>query len=68
MVVWRYDDAGGQLARGVSWAVGAQNVEALRILLGATYWSAGGIVALGALGRWLAKRIILGAVGLGGAA
>jgi Arv1-like family len=68
MVVWRYDDAGGQLARGVSWAVGAQNVEALRILLGATYWSAGGIVAAGAVARWLAKRIILGAMGLGSAA
>ena len=66
MVVWRYDDAGGQLVRAVSWAVGAQNVEALRILLGASYWVAGGIVAAGAVARWAAKRAVLSVVGLGG--
>lgn len=50
--------------RGVSWAVAVQNLEALRILLGCGYWSAGGLVAAGGAVRWVVKSAILGTVGL----
>ena len=33
MVVWRYDDVTGLVGRGVSYAVGVQNVEALIVLV-----------------------------------
>ena len=66
MVVWKYEDATGQLATGVSWAVAIQNVESLRILLGSGYVSAAILVALGWLASWVVSRAILIAVGLGG--
>lgn len=66
MLVWRYEDAGGQVARGVSWAVAAQNVEALRILLGTTYAKSTVLVLIGKMASWVVERGILGAFGLGG--
>ena len=50
--------------RGVSWAVAVQNLEALRILLGCGYLSAGALVAAGGAVRWVVSITILGAVGL----
>lgn len=66
MVVWRYDDVGGQVGTGVEWAVALQNLEALRILLGCSYLVAGTLVGAGAMSRILVSRVVLGAVGLGG--
>ena len=65
MVVWRYDDAGGQVAKGVSWAVALQNLEALRILLGCSYLAAGVLVAAGSLAQIAVERFVLNLVGLG---
>ncbi len=65
MVVWKYDDAGGNVGRGVEWAVAVQNLEALRILLGCGYMGAAGLVAVGWVGRWVVARVVLGIVGLG---
>jgi len=65
MVVWKYDDVGGQVGTGVQWAVALQNLEALRILLGCSYVRAGALVAGGAMARWIVQRVVLGAFGLG---
>ena len=65
MVVWKYDDAGGNVGRGVEWAVAVQNLEALRILLGCGYMGPAGLVAVGWVGRWVVARVVLGIVGLG---
>ena len=65
MVVWRYDDVGGQVGRGVQWAVALQNLEALRILLGCSYIRAGALVGAGASARWFVQKLMLGAFGLG---
>lgn len=65
MVVWKYDDVGGQVGRGVQWAVALQNLEALRILLGCSYLAAGSLVGVGTVARWLVGRVVLGAFGLG---
>ncbi|MCJ1478557.1 sterol homeostasis protein [Lambiella insularis] len=65
MVVWKYDDVGGQVGLGVQWAVALQNLEALRILLGCSYLAAGSLVGAGAVGRCLVGRLVLGAFGLG---
>lgn len=65
MVVWKYDDAGGQLGHGVEWAIAAQNLEALRILLGCSYFGAGSLIAGGAAAKWTVGRVMLGLVGLG---
>ena len=51
--------------RGVSWAVAVQNLEALRILLGCGYLSAGGLVVGGSVIRWVVRSSILAAVGMG---
>ena len=64
MVVWRYEDAGGQVAKGVRWAVAIQNLEALRILLGVAYWKAGVLVLAGKLAEELAASAVLGLGGL----
>lgn len=66
MIIWRYNDSGGSLARGVEWAVAAQNLEALRILLGCGYLAAAGLVAAGWLVSAGLRGVVLGAVGLGG--
>lgn len=65
MVVWKYDDAGGSVGRGVEWAVAVQNLEALRILLECGYVGAAGLVGVGWMARWGVARLILGSVGLG---
>ncbi|MCJ1370680.1 sterol homeostasis protein [Loxospora ochrophaea] len=65
MVVWKYDDVGGQVGKGVEWAVALQNLEALRILLGCSYFGAGALVAAGSIVRWVVGRLVLGMVGLG---
>ncbi|KAL8855953.1 MAG: hypothetical protein Q9178_007403 [Gyalolechia marmorata] len=65
MVVWRYDDVGGSVGRGVEWAVGVQNVEALRILLECGYLGAASVVGAGWMARWAVGRLTLGFVGLG---
>ncbi|MCJ1436691.1 sterol homeostasis protein [Xylographa pallens] len=65
MVVWKYDDVGGQVGYGVQWAVALQNLEALRILLGCSYWGAGMLVGTGAVARWAVGRVVLGLFGLG---
>ncbi|KAL9019701.1 MAG: hypothetical protein Q9185_003039 [Variospora sp. 1 TL-2023] len=66
MVVWKYDDAGGSVGRGVDWAVAVQNLEALRILLECGYLGAAGLVGAGWMARWAVARLTLGSVGLGG--
>ncbi|KAL9607591.1 MAG: hypothetical protein Q9167_007507 [Letrouitia subvulpina] len=63
MVVWKYDDAGGSVLRGVEWAVAVQNLEALRILLDCGYVAAGGLVGAGWIMRRIVGRSVLGAVG-----
>lgn len=65
MVVWKYDDAGGSVGRGVEWVVAVQNLEALRILLECGYVGAAGLVSAGWMARWAVARLILGFVGLG---
>jgi len=49
----------------VGWAVAMQNLEALRILLGCGYLSAGVLVVTGGVVRWVVWRAILGSAGLG---
>ena len=63
MVVWKYDDADGNVGRGVEWAVAVQNLEALRILLGCGYMGAAGLVAAGWVVTWVVTRVMLGVVG-----
>ncbi|KAL8803703.1 MAG: hypothetical protein Q9182_003035 [Xanthomendoza sp. 2 TL-2023] len=65
MVVWRYNDVGGSVGRGVEWAVAVQNLEALRILLECGYLGAAALVGAGWLVRWAIARVIMGFVGLG---
>ncbi|KAI4176728.1 MAG: hypothetical protein LQ343_000821 [Gyalolechia ehrenbergii] len=65
MVVWKYDDAGGSVGRGVEGAVAVQNLEALRILLECGYAGAAGLVGAGWMVRWAVARLILGFIGLG---
>ncbi|KAL8769735.1 MAG: hypothetical protein Q9209_004351 [Squamulea sp. 1 TL-2023] len=65
MVVWKYNDVGGSVGRGVEWAVAVQNLEALRILLECGYVGAASLVGAGWLARWAVGRLILGFVGLG---
>jgi len=56
-----------RLRRGVwGWAVVANNVEALKILLDCGYMPAALLVSVGALSRWIVGRGILWAVGLEG--
>ncbi|KAL8646528.1 MAG: hypothetical protein Q9226_006816 [Calogaya cf. arnoldii] len=64
MVVWSYNDVGGSVGRGVEWAVGMQNLEALRILLECGYLGAASLVGAGWMARWAVGRLILGFVGL----
>lgn len=65
MVVWRYNDVGGSVGRGVEWAVAVQNLEALRILLECGYLGAASLVGAGWVARWAIGRLTLGFVGLG---
>ncbi|KAI0908443.1 carbohydrate-binding module family 50 protein [Ustulina deusta] len=62
MVIWDYDVPAA--ARSLGWAVVANNVEALEILLDCGYGVAVVLAAAGAVARWLVGRAILWCVGL----
>lgn len=62
MVIWDYDVPAA--ARSLGWAVVANNVEALAILLDCGYGVAVVLAAAGAVARWLVGRAILWCVGL----
>ncbi|KAI5868606.1 Arv1-like protein [Durotheca rogersii] len=64
MVVWDYDVPAA--ARSLGWAVVANNVEALAILLDCGYPAALLLAAAGATARWLVARAVLAVVGLDG--
>lgn len=63
MVIWKYDIPA--TARPLGWAVVANNIEALRILLDCKYYTACILALAGATSRWAAGRFILIAAGLG---
>lgn len=63
MVIWEYDVPAA--ARSLGWAVVANNVEALRILLDCKYYKACLLAVLGAAARWAVGRVILTMAGLG---
>ncbi|KAI2635200.1 carbohydrate-binding module family 50 protein [Xylaria nigripes] len=62
LVVWDYDVPAA--ARSLGWAVVANNIEALEILLDCGYGVALILTAAGAIARWLVGRAILWCVGL----
>ncbi|TDZ74999.1 Protein arv1 [Colletotrichum sidae] len=64
MVIWQYDVPAA--ARSLGWAVVANNVEALRILLDCGYGVATLLATTGALSRWAVGRGILWIAGLDG--
>lgn len=64
MVIWEYDVPAA--ARSLGWAVVANNVEALKILLDCGYGVAAFLATAGALSRWLVGRGVLWAAGLDG--
>ncbi|KAM7204475.1 Arv1-like family domain containing protein [Naviculisporaceae sp. PSN 640] len=64
MVIWEYDVPAA--ARSLGWAVVANNVEALKILLDCGYGVAAVLATAGALSRWAMGRVVLWAAGLEG--
>jgi hypothetical protein len=64
MVIWDYDVPAA--ARSLGWAVVANNVEALKILLDCGYGVAMLLTTTGALSRWAVGRAVLWAAGLEG--
>ncbi|CRK33429.1 hypothetical protein BN1708_001107 [Verticillium longisporum] len=64
MVIWRYDVPAA--ARSLGWAVVANNIEALRILLDCGYIVAAVLAAVGAVARWAVGRAVLWIGGLRG--
>lgn len=64
MVIWEYDIPAA--ARSLGWAVVANNVEALKILLDCGYGTAALLATVGAVCRWMVGRGILWIVGLNG--
>ncbi|KAI5466556.1 Arv1-like family-domain-containing protein [Mariannaea sp. PMI_226] len=62
MVVWEYDVPAA--ARSLGWAVVANNVEALRILLDCRYYTACLLAVAGAASRWVVGRAVMGFAGL----
>jgi len=62
MVIWEYDVPAA--ARSLGWAVVANNVEALKILLDCGYGVAALLAMAGALSRWTVGRGVLWAAGL----
>ncbi|ROT39429.1 Arv1-like protein [Sodiomyces alkalinus F11] len=62
MVIWQYDVPAA--ARSLGWAVVANNVEALRILLDCGYGVAALLTTTGAVSRWVVGRSVLWLVGL----
>lgn len=63
MVIWEYDVPAA--AKSLGWAVVANNVEALRILLGCKYYTACILAIAGASSRWAVGRLVLAFAGLG---
>ncbi|KAI1324987.1 carbohydrate-binding module family 50 protein [Xylariaceae sp. FL0255] len=64
MVIWDYDVPAA--ARSLGWAVVANNVEALEILLDCGYGVAVLLTGVGAVARWFVGRGVLWCVGLAG--
>ncbi|TVY29500.1 Protein arv1 [Lachnellula hyalina] len=64
MVIWEYDVPAA--ARSLGWAVVANNVEALKILLDCGYGTAAILATVGAISRWMVGRGILWVAGLDG--
>lgn len=64
MVIWEYDVPAA--ARSLGWAVVANNVEALKILLDCGYGVAAVLATAGALSRWAMGRVVLWVAGLEG--
>jgi lipid intermediate transporter len=64
MVIWAYDVPAA--ARSLGWAVVANNVEALKILLDCGYGTAAILATVGAISRWMVGRGVLWVVGLHG--
>jgi hypothetical protein len=64
MVIWEYDVPAA--ARSLGWAVVANNIEALKILLDCGYFPAAVLAFVGAVSRWIVGKAILWAVGLEG--
>ncbi|EGX94669.1 6-phosphogluconate dehydrogenase 2 [Cordyceps militaris CM01] len=64
LVIWDYDVPAA--ATSLGWAVVANNVEALRILLDCRYYVACLLALIGAATRWSVARLVLVAVGLNG--
>ncbi|KAH6631799.1 Arv1-like family-domain-containing protein [Chaetomium tenue] len=64
MVIWEYDVPAA--ARSLGWAVVANNVEALKILLDCGYGVAALLAMAGAVSRWAMGRAVLWAAGLEG--
>lgn len=62
LVIWDYDVPAA--ATSLGWAVVANNVEALRILLDCRYYVACLLALVGAAARWSVARLVLIAVGL----
>jgi lipid intermediate transporter len=62
MVIWEYDVPAA--ARSLGWALVANNVEALKILLDCSYGVAIVLAAAGAVARWVVGRCIFWVVGL----
>lgn len=62
LVIWDYDVPAA--ATSLGWAVVANNVEALRILLDCKYYVACLLALVGAAARWSVARLVLIAVGL----
>lgn len=63
MVIWEYDVPAA--VRALGWAVVANNVEALRILLDCKYYTACFLAIAGAAARWAVGRLVLTTAGLG---
>lgn len=63
MVIWEYDVPAA--ARSLGWAVVANNVEALRILLDCKYYTACLLAIVGAAARWAVGQVVLVTAGLG---
>ncbi|KAK4039046.1 Arv1-like family-domain-containing protein [Parachaetomium inaequale] len=64
MVIWEYDVPAA--ARSLGWAVVANNVEALKILLDCGYGVAALLATAGAVSRWAMGRAVMWAAGLEG--
>ncbi|CEJ80289.1 Putative Protein arv1 [[Torrubiella] hemipterigena] len=63
MVIWQFDVPAA--AHSLGWAVVANNVEAVRILLDCPYYTACLLALVGAAARWGVGRLIMAAAGLG---